>query len=102
MKSREYIEKKVEKLEDLRRQLLKEYQDKLDNDYEDEVLWQYISTKNIEIWTLKDILKEAASLREAGNIVLVSKMNKNKKFQKEGLEKQGYTEFKEFYREALK
>lgn len=58
MKSREYIEKKVEKLEDLRRQLLKEYQDKLDNSYEDEVLWQYISTKNIEIWTLKDILKD--------------------------------------------
>ena len=58
MKSREYIEKKVEKLEDLRRQLLKEYQDKLDNGYEDEVLWQYISTKNIEIWTLKDILND--------------------------------------------
>ena len=58
MKSREYIEKKVEKLEDLRRQLLKEYQDKLDNSYEDEVLWQYISTKNIEIWTLKDILND--------------------------------------------
>ena len=58
MKSREYIEKKVEKLEDLRRQLLKEYQDKLDNGYEDEVPWQYISTKNIEIWTLKDILKD--------------------------------------------
>ena len=58
MKSREYIEKKVEKLEDLRRQLLKEYQDKLDNGYEDEVLWKYISTKNIEIWTLKDILND--------------------------------------------
>lgn len=58
MKSREYIEKKVEKLEDLRRQLLKEYQDKLDSGYEDEVLWQYISTKNIEIWTLKDILND--------------------------------------------
>ena len=58
MKSREYIEKKIEKLEDLRRQLLKEYQDKVDNDYEDEVLWQYISTKNIEIWTLKDILND--------------------------------------------
>ena len=58
--------------------------------------------KNIDGNVLKDILKEAASLREAGNIVLVSKMNKNKKFQKEGLEKQGYTEFKEFYREALK
>lgn len=58
--------------------------------------------KNIDGNVLKDILKEAASLREAGNIVLVSKMNKNKKFQKEGLEKQGYVEFKEFYREALK
>ena len=45
MKSREYIEKKVEKLEDLRR-------------HEDEVLWQYISNKNIEIWTLKDILND--------------------------------------------
>ena len=58
MKSKEYIEKKVEKLEDLRRQLLKEYQDKLDAGNNDEVLWQYISNKNIEIWTLKDILKD--------------------------------------------
>ena len=62
----------------------------------------FLYEKNIDGNVLKDILKEAASLREAGNIVLVSKMNKNKKFQKEGLEKQGYTEFKEFYREALK
>ena len=29
-------------------------------------------------------------------------MNKNKKFQKEQLMKEGYEEFKEFYREALK
>ena len=29
-------------------------------------------------------------------------MNKNKKFQKEQLMKDGYTEFKDFYREALK
>lgn len=62
----------------------------------------FLYEKNIDGNVLKYILKEAASLREAGNIVLVSKMNKNKKFQKEGLEKQGYTEFKEFYREALK
>ncbi len=34
--------------------------------------------------------------------VLVAQMNKNKKFQKEQLQKDGYTEFKEFYREALK
>ena len=62
----------------------------------------FLYEKNIDGDILKYILKEAASLREAGNIVLVSKMNKNKKFQKEGLEKQGYVEFKEFYREALK
>ena len=29
-------------------------------------------------------------------------MNKNKKFQKDQLTKDGYTEFKEFYKEALK
>ena len=62
----------------------------------------FLYEKNIDGNVLKDILKEAASLREAGNIVMVSKMNKNKKFQKEGLEKQGYVEFKEFYRETLK
>lgn len=58
MKSREYIEDKIKKLEDLRSELLKEYQEKLDAGNNDEVLWQYISNKNIEIWTLKDILKD--------------------------------------------
>lgn len=62
----------------------------------------FLYEKNIDTSVLTSILKEASALREAGNIVLVSKMNKNKKFQKEGLEKQGYVEFKEFYREALK
>ncbi|BEO96360.1 hypothetical protein FNSP10_12180 [Fusobacterium nucleatum] len=58
MKSREYIENKIKKLEDLRSELLKEYQQKLDAGNNDEVLWQYISNKNIEIWTLKDILND--------------------------------------------
>lgn len=58
MKSREYIENKIKKLEDLRSDLLKEYQEKLDAGNNDEVLWQYISNKKIEIWTLKDILKD--------------------------------------------
>ena len=62
----------------------------------------FLYEKNIDANILTYILKDASALREAGNIVLVSKMNKNKKFQKEGLEKQGYIEFKEFYREALK
>ena len=58
MKSKEYIENKIKQLEDLRSDLLKEYQEKLDAGNNDEVLWQYISNKNIEIWTLKDILKD--------------------------------------------
>lgn len=62
----------------------------------------FLYEKNIDPSVLTSILKEASALRADGNIVLVSKMNKNKKFQKEGLEKQGYVEFKEFYREALK
>ena len=40
--------------------------------------------------------------RAGGMQVLVAQMNKNKKFQKEQLMKEGYTEFKEFYKEALK
>lgn len=58
MKSREYIENKIKQLEDLRKELLTEYQEKMNNGNNDEVLWQYISNKNIEIWTLKDILKD--------------------------------------------
>ena len=49
-----------------------------------------------------EIIAEAQALREEGKIVLVAKMNKNKKFQKEQLMKDGYTEFKDFYKEALK
>ena len=58
--------------------------------------------KNVDFATLKSILKEAQSLRASGNTVLVSKMNKNKKFQKEVLMQQGFTDFKEYYKEGLK
>ena len=43
------------------------------------------------------IRKEAAAARMAGEDVLVTAMNKNKKFQKEQLSKEGWTEFKEFF-----
>ena len=58
MKSREYIENKINKLEKERDESLKEYPKKLDNGIEDETLWQYISTKKIEIFTLKDIIQD--------------------------------------------
>ena len=51
---------------------------------------------------LTAIMKEAMVARAEGKTVLVAQMNKNKKFQKEQLGKEGYLEFKEFYKEELK
>lgn len=46
---------------------------------------------------LKDIISMAQEERSAGRQVLVVRMNKNKKFQKEQLSNEGYKEFKEFF-----
>ena len=46
---------------------------------------------------LCEVLKAAKEEREKGSQVLVTLMNKNKKFQKEQLSKEGYTEFQEFF-----
>ncbi len=63
----------------------------------------FLYEKNIGAERLKEILEEAERLRaQSGHKVLVAKMNKNKKFQKEQLAAEGYGEFREFYREALK
>lgn len=42
-------------------------------------------------------LEEAMKLRAEGRIVLVNRMNKNKKFQKDQLAAAGYTDIREFY-----
>lgn len=62
----------------------------------------YLIEKGISAEGMTQVMREAQAEREAGKKVLVTRMNKNKKFQKEQLTAQGYTEFKEFYREALK
>ncbi len=62
----------------------------------------YLLEKGLSSQRAATILKEAMQEREAGHQVLISQMNKNRKFQKEQLMKEGYTEFKEFYREGLK
>ena len=62
--------------------------------------WMY--EKGMGLERLSEILKEAMAARAEGKTVLVTQMNKNKKFQKEQLGKEGYTEFKEFYKEELK
>ena len=62
----------------------------------------YLIEKGMDSARMGEIMKQAMAERKAGTQVLVSQMNKNKKFQKEQLGKEGYTEFAEFYREALK
>ena len=62
----------------------------------------YLFEKNVDSATLAGVIREAMEARKNGVQVLVAQMNKNKKFQKEQLEKEGYTQFKEFYRESLK
>ena len=46
---------------------------------------------------LPNVFKEAADERKKGNTVLVARMNKNKKFQKENLRNNGYESFREFF-----
>lgn len=62
----------------------------------------FLIEKGIEGERLCEIIKEACDLRKSGKTVLTVRMNKNKKFQKDQLTEQGYTEFKDFYKEALK
>lgn len=62
----------------------------------------FLIEKGVDDAVMNSAIREAMEERAKGVTVLVSQMNKNKKFQKENLQKEGYTEFKEFYREALK
>lgn len=62
----------------------------------------YLIEKGVDSQVLSAVIREAMEERAKGVQVLVSQMNKNKKFQKEQLQKEGYMEFKEFYKDALK
>lgn len=62
----------------------------------------YLLEKGLSSQDLYKVMEQAQKERENGNRILVAHMNKNKKFQKEQLTAQGYTEFKEFYKEPLK
>ena len=46
---------------------------------------------------LLEVLEEARKEREAGRQVMIVNMKKNKKFQKEQLAEQGYTDITEVY-----
>ncbi len=57
----------------------------------------YLVGKKYPAEKLVDVMKQAKEARENGQQVLVVRMNKNKKFQKEQLSKEGYEEFVEFF-----
>lgn len=62
----------------------------------------YLIEKGVDSSVVSAIIEEAMQERATGVQVLVSQMNKNKKFQKEQLQSEGYLEFKEFYKDTLK
>ncbi len=62
----------------------------------------YLIEKGVSGEALCKVIAGAQKERESGRQVLVARMNKNKKFQKEQLTAQGYEEFKEFYKNPLK
>ncbi len=62
----------------------------------------YLIEKGVSGQALCEVIAEAQKARLEGRQVLVARMNKNKKFQKEQLAKEGYEEFVEFYKEPLR
>ena len=62
----------------------------------------YLIEKGMPAERLGAIFNEAIEKRAQGEQILMAWMAKNKKFQKETLMKEGYTEFRDFYREELK
>lgn len=62
----------------------------------------YLIEKGVSGDRLCEIIAKAQEARSGGKQVLVARMNKNKKFQKEQLVLEGYENFEEFYKEELK
>ena len=62
----------------------------------------FLIEKGVAREELCKVIAAAQEERKSGTQVLVVRMNKNKKFQKEQLTKDGYTTFREFYKDPLK
>ncbi|MQN01549.1 MAG: histidine--tRNA ligase [Lachnospiraceae bacterium] len=61
----------------------------------------FLIDRKLDSSKLPAVFKEANELRAKGDVVLIEKMKKNKKFQKQGLIDSGYTEIKEFYNDTI-
>lgn len=62
----------------------------------------YLVEKGIPTEELVKVIAKAQTERANGKQVLVVRMNKNKKFQKEQLQAEGYVEFEDFYKNPMK
>lgn len=62
----------------------------------------FLIEKGVSGEALCEVIAEAQKERADGAQILVARMNKNKKFQKEQLMKEGYENFREFYKDPLK
>lgn len=62
----------------------------------------YLLEKGLPVQELCRVIARAQEERKKGKQVLVVRMNKNKKFQKEQLVKEGYGEIQEFYKNPIK
>ena len=61
----------------------------------------YLIEKGVAGDALCEIIAKAQKAREDGRQILIARMNKNKKFQKEQLIAEGYEDFEEFYKNPL-
>lgn len=61
----------------------------------------YLVEKGVAAERLCEVIAKAQDARRDGAQVLIARMNKNKKFQKEQLSKEGYEEFVEFYKNPI-
>ncbi len=61
----------------------------------------FLLEKGLSGERLREAMERAQNERAKGRSVLVVRMNKNKKFQKQQLEAQGYTDFEEFYQNPI-
>ena len=58
----------------------------------------FLLEKGLSAQQTREAFAQAQEARKAGDQTLVVRMNKNRKFQKEQLSAQGYTEFREFFK----
>lgn len=61
----------------------------------------YLIEKGVSGDRLCEVIAQAQEARKDGSQVLVARMNKNKKFQKEQLTQESYTDFVEFYKNPI-